>query len=48
MERLGDQRLARAGRSREHHVLSGEQLEDRLLLRRVQLDPLRACRPDEA
>ena len=37
---VGHQGLARTGGSGEHHVMVGEQLEDGLLLRRVQLDSI--------
>jgi hypothetical protein len=39
VHRHGDQRLARAGRRVEDDVLAGEDLEDRLLLGRVELEP---------
>ncbi len=35
-----DQRLARAGRGVEDHVVAGDQFEGRLLLSRIQVDPL--------
>ncbi len=40
VEGRGDQRLARAGRRVQDDVLALEQLEDRLLLRRVERQPL--------
>jgi hypothetical protein len=44
----GDERLARAGGSGEHHVLARPQLEQRLLLRRVELEGLRLDVGEEA
>ena len=39
VQRQRDQRLARAGRRRQHHVLARPRLEDRLLLRGIEREP---------
>ncbi len=43
----GDQGLARPGRGGDHGVGAGEDVDDRLVLVRVQRDPVLRCRGDE-